>query len=140
MKKSMVLILFAVFAFAATTSLHAQLGYGVTFNAPFPFYAENTRLPAGNYRITQDTGSENVVLIESTDGKHAAFLDVTPTQTVEPYNDSAVAFHKYGNVEYLNRVWVAGELMGFHLDPTRMEKKYEAANAAQEHTVALAKR
>jgi hypothetical protein len=66
--------------------------------------------------------------IESTDGKTAAFVRFTPTETLKPHGKSAVTFHRYGDADYLDRVWLAGETDGVRLIPTKAEVK-AATNA-----------
>jgi hypothetical protein len=108
--------------------LAAQIVNGVDFNTSFPFYAGNSKMPAGSYKITQSDEDGTVLQIQSSDGMHSAFFDVIPTQSAQPHRHSDVTFHKYGDTEYLNRVWVAGQEYGMKVDPTKDQMK-AAANA-----------
>jgi hypothetical protein len=108
--------------------LAAQVDNGVGFTTAFPFYAGSTKLPAGSYKITQPDMNPAALEIESTDGKTAAFVRFMPTETLEPHGKSAVTFHRYGDAEYLDRVWLAGETDGVRLVPTNAEAK-AATNA-----------
>jgi hypothetical protein len=66
------------------TSCAGQIDNGMTLTTAFPFYAGNTKMPAGSYRII-------------------------PMHVDEPHRHSDVTFHRYGDVEYLNRVWIVGQ-------------------------------
>ena len=120
--------------------LAAQITNGVDFTTTFPFYAGNTKMPAGSYKITQSEIDENVLEIQSSDGVHSAFLDIIPTQSSQPHANSDVTFHKYGNTEYLNRIWVAGQEYGMKIDPTKAEIKAAASAKAVEHSLSASLR
>jgi hypothetical protein len=47
-----------------------------------------------------------------------------------------VTFHKYGDVEYLNRIWVIGQQYGMKLEPTKAELNAASNTAAVDHTLA----
>lgn len=120
----------------ATAPAIAQLDTGgLAFTTSFPFYAQNTKLPAGSYKITQTDVDANMLLIESTDGKYSAFVDFIRTHAEQPHKQSDVTFHKYGSVDYLNRIWVEGQRFGMRLEVTKVEKKVAAAGAPAEHAV-----
>jgi hypothetical protein len=108
--------------------LAAQIANSVDFTTSFPFYAGNANMPAGSYRITQADEDGSVLQIQSSDGVHSAFVDIIPTQSAQPHPHSDVTFQKYGDTEYLNRVWVAGQEYGMKVDPTKDQMK-AAANA-----------
>ena len=120
--------------------LAAQMDNGVTFTSSFPFYAGNTRMPAGSYRITQTDSSEALLLVESKDGVHSGFVDFTPTHSEQPHTQSDVTFHRYGNTEYLNRVWLEGQKYGMKIDPTKAEAKTAANANVVEHSLVASKR
>ena len=119
--------------------LVAQMDNGVTFTTSFPFYAGNTRMPAGSYRITQTDASEALLLVESKDGVHSGFVDFTPTHSEQPHPQTDVTFHKYGNTEYLNRVWLEGQKYGMKIDPTKAEAKAAANAKVVEHSLVASK-
>jgi hypothetical protein len=135
-----VMIATAVFACAGTISGLAQIQNGLDFTTSFPFYAQNTKMPAGSYRVTPVDFDTNTLLIESTDGKYSAFVDFIPTRAEQPHKQADVTFHKYGNVEYLNRLWVDGQRYGMKVEPTKSEKKAAASAKAVEHSVPGKKR
>jgi hypothetical protein len=103
--------------------LAAQVDDGAGFTTAFPFYAGSTKLPAGSYKITQPDMNPAVLQIESTDGKTTVFVRFIPTESAQPHGKSAVTFHRYGDADYLDRVWLAGETDGVMLGPTKAEAK-----------------
>jgi hypothetical protein len=116
--------------------LAAQIDTSVDFTTSFPFYAGDTKLPAGNYRVSQPDMDVEVLRIQNIDKPQSVFVDFTPTQSVQPYLRSAVSFEKYGDTDYLDQVWLAGETYGIKADPTKVEAVAEAAAAvnAEQHT------
>ena len=114
--------------------LAAQIDTGVDFTTSFPFYAGNTKLPAGNYRVSQPDMVGEMLRIQNIDEPQSAFVDFTPTQTLQPSRKSAVSFEKYGDTDYLDQVWIAGETYGIEVDPSKVEAAAAAGVNAAEHT------
>jgi len=119
--------------------MHAQIDNGLDFTTSFSFYAGNTKMPAGSYTVTQTDIDASVLLIKSTDGNYSAFVDFIPTHAETPHAQSDVTFHKYGDTEYLNRLWVEGQKYGMKIDPTKAELKAAAAASPVEHSIAANK-
>ncbi len=120
--------------------LVAQIDNGVDFTTSFPFYAGNVKMPAGSYRITQSGVDTNILEIQSIDSVHSAFLDIIPTQSTEPHAQSDVTFHKYGDTEYLDRIWVEGQQFGMKVDPPKAELKAAANANAVDHSLSASLR
>ncbi len=117
--------------------LAAQIDNGVDFTTSFPFYAGDTKLPAGQYKVTQPDADDDLLLVESINGAHSVFVEFLPTQSAQPHRQSDVTFQKYGDTDYLNRVWIEGQNYGIKIAPGKVETKAAAdANAAQNSTVA----
>jgi hypothetical protein len=95
--------------------LAAQIANSVDFTTPFPFYAGNTTMPAGAYKITQSDIEASIWHIQSNDGVHSSFVDTIPTYSAHSHPSSDVAFQKYGGTEYLDRVWLEGQDYGMKL-------------------------
>jgi hypothetical protein len=112
--------------------LAAQIDTSVDFTASFPFYAGKTKLPAGNYRVTQPNMDAEILRIENIDKPLSAFVDFTPTDSLHPHRNSAVSFEKYGDTDYLNQVWIAGQTYGIEADPTKVEAAAAAAVKAEQ--------
>ena len=113
----------------------AQIMNGLSFATTFPFYAGNTKLPPGSYKITASTYDPTVLQIESTTGNHSAFLDCIPTQSETAHTAGDVTFKKYGNIDFLDRIWVAGQQYGLLVAPSNVEKKVAASSQPQSHSV-----
>jgi hypothetical protein len=112
--------------------LAAQMDTGVDFTASFPFYAGDTKLPAGNYRVLQPEIGAEILQIQNIDNSRSIFVDFTPTESLQAHRQSAVSFEKYGDTDYLDRVWISGETYGVKVDPTKLEAA--AAASAGQHT------
>ena len=120
--------------------LAAQIDNGVDFTASFPFYAGNAKMPAGSYKIIQSDPDLNILQIQSKDGVHSALVEFIPTHSAQPHPHSDVTFHKYGDTEYLNRIWVQGQEYGMKVDPTKAETKAAANANVVEHSLSASLR
>ena len=120
--------------------LAAQIDKEVDFTTSFPFYAGNTRMPAGSYKITPSDFDASVLLIQSKDGAYSTFVDFIPTEAEQPHSHSDITFHKYGGTDFLNRIWVVGQHYGMKVDPTKVELKAAAGTKAVEHSLVANKR
>jgi hypothetical protein len=120
--------------------LAAQILDGVDFTTSFPFYAGNAKLPAGSYKITQSDMDESILQIQSKDGAHSALVEFIPTHSAQSHPHSDVTFHKYGDTEYLNRIWVEGQRYGMKVDPTKAETKAAANVNVVEHSLSASLR
>ena len=118
----------ALLSLLSVMPLAAQIVNGVDFTTSFPFYAGNAELPAGSYKITHPDMNTSILQIQSNDGVNSAFVDIIPTHSAQPHSHSDVTFHRYGNTEYLNRIWIEGQEYGMKVDPTKAETN-AAANA-----------
>ena len=117
--------------------LAAQMDNGVDFTASFPFHAGDAKLPAGNYRALQPDLNVPILQIQSVDGRHSAFVDFMPTQSLQPDRQTTVTFEKYGDTDYLDQVRIEGEDYGIEIIPSQVETEAAAnANAAEHATAA----
>jgi hypothetical protein len=115
--------------------LAAQIEKGVDFTTSFPFYAGSTRMPAGSYKITPSGFDTSVLLIQSRDGAYSTFVDFIPTLAEQPHLRSDVTFHKYGDTDFLNRIWIKGQHYGMKVDPTKVETNAAANTNVVEHSL-----
>ena len=76
----------------------------------------------------------DILRIQILDNSRSTFVDFTPTQSLQPHRKSAVSFEKYGDTDYLDRVWIEGETYGIKADPTKVEAAAAAGANAAEHT------
>ena len=125
----------AVFSLGSTLpSLAQTIDDHIDFKASFPFYAGDERMPAGSYRITQPDINSDQVLIQSTDGKYATFVDFIPTFSEQPQVKSSVTFQKNGDVGYVSRIRVEGANYGMKFEPTKTELKVASNTAVMENS------
>jgi hypothetical protein len=117
--------------------LAAQVGNGVKFTTPFPFYVGDTKMPSGSYTLTQpDDLNFQIAIIRGADGKHNAAFSVNPTENPQTPNSSKVVFQRYGDNLYFNRVIVQGYETGMVALKTKAEKKAALmATAVEERSV-----
>jgi hypothetical protein len=117
--------------------LAAQIDNSVNFTTSFPFYAGDSKLPAGHYKVTQPDADNDLLRVESINGMHSVFVEFVPTQSAQPHPKSDITFEKYGDTNYLNRVWIEGQNYGIKIAPGKVETEAAAdANAVQNSTVA----
>jgi len=115
--------------------LAAQIENGVDFTTSFPFYAGDTQLPAGHYKVTQPDVNEDLLLVTSLNGgTHSVFVQFEPTQSAQAHPKSDITFKKIGDTDYLNRVWIEGQNYGIKIAPSKDET--DAAAAAQHSSIA----
>jgi hypothetical protein len=113
----------------------AQIANSVTFDAPSTFYAGNAKMPAGSYRVTQPNGDDNLLLLESADGSHSAFVEYEIASSDTRHTQSDVTFNKYGNVDSLSAIWVEGRKSEMHILPSKFEQNSAKAAAAEKHSL-----
>ena len=134
-----IVLCMAVACLATAIPASAQILDGLDFKTSFPFYVGNARMPAGSYKITQSDMDDTILFIQNEDGTHSAFIDFIPTESTTDHANSDVTFRKYGNTEFLNRLWVGGQEYGMRVEPTKAESKLAASASAVEHSVAANK-
>lgn len=125
----------AVLALGSALPAMAQVDEGMNFTTSFPFYAGHAKMQAGSYRISQPDMNTSVLLIQSADGRHSAFVDFIPTRSERPHTKSDVTFQQYGDVDFVNRIWIAGERYGVKVDPTKAERKDASAASMVENPI-----
>ena len=98
MKRITAIALFSIASLA--TSIGAVAQQGMKANIPFDFTVGNTKLPAGEYRITS---IEQEVRLQSANNASMATV-VSLHSNVQPGSQSELVFLKYGNRYFLHRV------------------------------------
>lgn len=113
----------------------AQIANSVTFDAPSAFYAGNAKMPAGSYRVTQPDADSNLLLIESADGSHSAFVEYDVASSNTTHAESDITFNKYGSVDFLSAIWVEGRNSEMQILPSKFERNTAKAAAAEKHSL-----
>jgi hypothetical protein len=94
----------------------------VTFQAPFAFEVEHTKLPAGNYTILVQSGW---VQIQTKNGKSTTQVLTLPvaSQEQKTVENSHVVFHNYAGRMFLAEIWASGQEKGRELLESREEQQ-----------------
>jgi hypothetical protein len=97
----------------------------VTAKIPFAFIVGDTRLPAGDYTISETSSGPSVLLVESADGTRVSFVStISATPTDGDATQPDVEFQTVGKEHFLARVdmhdGMAREVV---LSPSIMEKE-----------------
>jgi hypothetical protein len=98
MKRITAIALFSIASLA--TSIGAVAQQGMKANIPFDFTVGNTKMPAGEYRITS---IEQEVRLQSANNASMATV-VSLHSNVQPGSQSELVFLKYGDRYFLHRV------------------------------------
>ncbi len=120
-----------LFAMPAT----AQIVNGLSFTTTFPFYAGNTKMPPGTYKVSPTNFGSSTLQIENSAGSHSAFFEYIPTQAENGHKTGDVTFKKYGTTDFLDRLWVGGQTYGMLVEPTKVEQKMAEGTQPQTHSV-----
>ena len=112
----------------------AQIDNSVTFEVPFAFYAGNAKMPAGSYTVTQPDDNAELLLIESADGSHSAFVEYTPDGSDTPPPKTEITFNKYANTDFLSGISVQGQT-SMQIRASKAEQNAAKAAAAEKHSL-----
>jgi hypothetical protein len=128
-----------VFALAIyPAEAHAQIIGNLEANIPFQFYAGNTKLPAGDYRIqVLDNSDLTFMEISSMDGSVSALFQVRDAETNPEPAQSELIFNKYGDRYFLAKLFDEGNPEGSQVAESSYEKKIgQVTVEAQRHVLA----
>jgi len=133
-----------VFALAIyPTQAHAQIIGSLEANIPFQFYAGNTKLPAGEYRIQVMENSDLTIMeISSLDGAASALFQVQEAETSNEPAQNELIFNKYGNRYFLAKMFDEGNPSGAQVSESGYEKRIsqQTIMEGQEHVPARHRR
>jgi hypothetical protein len=113
----------------------AQITNRVTFDAPAAFYAGNAKMPAGSYTVSQPDPDSGLLLIEDASGSHSAFVEYVVASSDTPHAQTDVTFNKYGKVDFLSAIWIAGRNSEMQILPSKVEQTAAKAAAAEKHSL-----
>lgn len=89
-------------------------------NVPFEFRIGEVHLPAGVYVVFQDRG---LVRIRNRNGAPSAIYLTTPTERKIRRTDGSLEFNRYGNENFLTKLWVPESANGLVFPAGRREKE-----------------
>ncbi|SEB39773.1 hypothetical protein [Terriglobus roseus] len=136
MKNLCMLFVILLGTVATGRSAHAQMMGTIDFTTDFAFYAGNALMPAGAYTIRKETDSDPILLIEGDKSPtHSALAEYVPMHASTEHRQSDVVFQRYGDRDYLSKVWIEGQRFGMQFEPTKAEKSYARSKSVKEHSV-----
>ncbi len=127
----MALSFIAGFGLLAGTAV-AQITADIDANIPFSFTVGNQTLAAGKYLIHPlDIGE---LEIQAQNGKAVAIETTEQAQANTEPKDTELIFRRYGDHEFLDKVFLAGDPYGVELARSKMERRLMAqGQKATEH-------
>jgi hypothetical protein len=130
---------FFALVFALTiypTPAHPQIIGDLEAKVPFPFHVDDTKFPAGEYRIhVLDDGDPSAMEISRADGTTSALFQVQNTDASRASDNTE--FNRYGNRYFLAKLFEPGSSNGNQVAESRYEKRVSQETMdAQEHVAA----
>jgi len=117
-----------------TSAAMAQSGTFITASVPFAFFAGETRMPAGEYRISYYGPSGDILVIANhKSGEVVGIMSYREGSANRDANPKLV-FHNYREGYFLARVLMANREMR-ELPQTRTEREFSAQARPDEITV-----
>lgn len=121
--------LFASVAIAAVLAVVPALAQTPTIikaDVPFDFSVGGKVLPAGEYTVTERTGS-SAILVRSADSAESVFVLAMWSSKKAGDENTAMVFHRVDNHYYLSGIKVEGESFGRELVKSPAERETEGA-------------
>ena len=125
-KISRVLINVAGIVALSVAPAFAQSSVNLSAHIPFAFHAGTKSLPAGDYRVYEQSGSPNLI-VQTADGKALAMILTNNETKFAASGQSKLIFRAYGSQNYLGSIWTAGATSGRKTLKTPAEKESERA-------------
>jgi len=124
MKSKLITLSLLAAALITASALQAQAPAGPrpVWDVPFDFVVGDQTLPAGQYTVRQDT-PRGAVQVQSLDWKTSRFRMANKVQAGRVQDRSRLIFRRYGNQNFLARIWIAGSEFGSELAKSRYERE-----------------
>ena len=91
----------------------AQITDEIRANIPHAFIVANTTLPPGEYDFRMMSDSDlSIMTVTSADGKHSVEFAIRDAQANHTPQHSELIFNRYGNKEFLSRIFQQGNNLG----------------------------
>jgi hypothetical protein len=100
----------------------------IVAKVPFSFIVNGAQMPAGTYIVKPASGDQRVVLIESSDGRQAAFSLTVPLGSDVRVAAPELVFEKHDNQYFLARL-IAADGNEREIPPTHARSEREVAVA-----------
>ena len=110
------------FAVAAALTLNAQITNAIQADVDHSFVVGDKTLPPGEYTFRMTDSDESLMIATSHDGTNFAQFLVRQSIDGHRASHSELVFHKYGDTEFLNKVFQAGSRNGLAVtEPSKRE-------------------
>lgn len=129
-KLSLVLVTF--FAGAAATLLQAQIANPIQAHVGHSFVIGDKTLPPGDYTFRMMTGSD-LSLMTATDQNGTPVAQFLVRQSIDDHrpHHSELVFRRYGNTEFLSKIYEAGSKSGVALTETSKQEEHLVSQGQQ---------
>jgi hypothetical protein len=126
-----------VFVTAGATWANAQIANAIQAHVNHSFMIGDKTLPPGDYTFRMESNSDlGVMTVQNKNGDTLAQFSVRRSIANQRPTHSELVFRKYGNTEFLSKVYESGTKTGVALTETAKEEARLAKEGqqAQEHT------
>jgi len=111
--KTLAPVLITFFAVAGVQILNAQIINAIQAHVEHSFVIGDKTLPAGDYTFRMTTDPDQSLMIATNqNGTNVAQFLVRQSIDGHKPSHSELVFHKYGNIEFLSRIFEAGSKNG----------------------------
>ena len=104
------------------------------FHVPFPFTAQNSSFPAGEYEITMPASM--TLELRNLKGQAASLEDALPASSKEADGSAKVVFHRYGGEYFLSLVSTGSWLSTYRFQMSKEERRIADASPRPQLEVA----
>jgi hypothetical protein len=104
------------------------------FHVPFPFTAQNSSFPAGEYEITMP--ASRTLELRNLKGQAASFERALPASSKEADGSAKVVFHRYGGEYFLSLVSTGSWLSTYRFQMSKEERRIADASPRPQLEVA----
>jgi hypothetical protein len=120
--------LFLLVSLTTANVASAQIVNQVDATISHSFIVSTKTLPPGKYTFQVQQDSDNTVMtVTSADGKNSDQFLVRDSQASTTPAHTELIFRRYGNVEFLSKIFAAGNKLGVAVsEPSKQEKELQA--------------
>lgn len=129
MKKARTLVVTPLLLLAVSICTHAQQRPLVEANIPFAFHVRNAAFPAGTYNVTLVASFDDVIEVQSMDGRKNAIFTAPGVMEQAPAEQSRLVFRRIGDNYFLAQVWSQGS--SIHRDVLKGKLEIELQKRAR---------
>jgi hypothetical protein len=132
MKKARTLVVTPLLLFAVSICTHAQDHPLVKANIPFAFNVRDAALPPGTYNVTALGARDDVMQVQSVDGRKNVIVLAPPINEPARASQSRLVFRRAGGKYFLTQVWLQGS--STHRDVPKGNLEIELAKKGEKIT------